>query len=125
MKYLTVKKIDHYGDETASVILESDTSSVEVFCHLCEYKEGDKIENLLHVLDADVKTASLSDWPNELIEENSKERLEKTGPYSYKGCAKVIDFENCIIEVLGFRIEVEDMPYQGAIEFEISRLDLW
>ncbi len=66
MNQLTVKRIDFYGDETASVTLENENSSIDVFCHLCEYKEGDKINNLLRVLDADVKAAYLSDWPAEI-----------------------------------------------------------
>lgn len=125
MDQLTVKKVDFYGDETATITLESDTSSIEVFCHLCEYQEGDKVDNLLRVLDADVKAAYLSDWPEELIKEKSQERLEKTGQYSYAGCGKVVDFENGIIEVKGFRIALEEVPFNGSVEFNIARLDLW
>lgn len=125
MNQLTVKNVEFYGDETASVTLENENSSVEVFCHLCEYSKGDKVNNLLRVLDADVKAAYLSDWPVEMIEEASKERIEKTGPYSYVGCGKVIDENEGIIEVQGFRIDVGEVPCQGAVEFEIDRLDLW
>jgi len=125
MNQLIVKKVDYYGDETATVTLESNITSIEVFCHLCNYQEGDKIENLLHPLDVDFKSAYLSDWPADLIEEKSQERLEKVGPFSYTGCGKVIDKENNIIEVKGFCIELNDTTYSDAIEFEIERLDLW
>tara|TARA_R110002072_G_scaffold252793_1_gene411588 strand:- start:52 stop:429 length:378 start_codon:yes stop_codon:yes gene_type:complete len=125
MNELTVNKVLFYGDETASVTLESDSSSVDVFCHRCEYKEGDKVNNLLQVLDAEVKAAYLGDWPVEIIKEKSQERLEKTGPYSYKGCGKVVDPENGIIEVKGFLIETNEILHCSAVEFEINRLDLW
>lgn len=125
MNQLTVKKVDFYGDETAIVTLESDISTVEVFCHLCEYEEGDKIENFLQVLDSKAKAAYLPDWPDGLIKEKTKERLDKTGSFSYTGCGKVIDTESSIIEVQGFRIELDETPAADIVEFEISRLDLW
>lgn len=125
MNQLTVKNVEFYGDETASVTLENENSSVEVFCHLCKYSEGDKVNNLLRVLDADVRAAHLSDWPADMIEEASRERIKKTGPYSYEGIGKVIDEHKGIIEVQGFRIEVGELPCQGSVEFEIDRLDLW
>lgn len=125
MRQLTVKKVEFYGTETATVTLESNTSSIDVFCHMCEYKEGDKVNNHLHVLDAEIKAAYLSDWSQDLIDEKSKERIEKTGTYSYVGCGKVVDTENSIIEVQGFRIEFDNIPFLGPVEFEITRLDLW
>lgn len=125
MNQLTVKKVMFYGEETATVTLESEAASIDVFCHMCKYKEGDKIDNLLQVLDADVKAAYLTDWPEELIKEKSKERLEKTGSYSYIGCGKVIETESSIVEVQGFRIELDEIPTQDIVEFKISRLDLW
>jgi len=38
------------------------------------------------------------------------------------GCGKVIDENEGIIEVQGFRIEVGEVPCQGAVEFDIDRL---
>lgn len=125
MNQLTVKKVEFYGEETATVTVESEAASIDVFCHMCEYKEGDKIDNLLQVLDADVKAAYLTDWPEELIKEKSKERLEKTGSYSYIGCGKIVETESSIVEVQGFRIELDEIPAQDIVEFKISRLDLW
>ena len=122
---LTVKSVKFYGDETASVTLENQNASVEVFCHLCEYSEGDKVNNLLRVLDADVRAAFPFDWPAEKIKEASREWIKKTGPYSYKGIGRVIDENEGVIEVQGFRIEVGEFPCQGSVEYEIYRLDLW
>ncbi|WP_298773842.1 hypothetical protein [uncultured Shewanella sp.] len=92
---------------------------------MCEYKEGNKIDDLLQVLGADVKAAYLTDWLEELIKEKSKERLDKTGSYSYIGCGKVVETESSIVEVQGFRIDLDEIPTQDIVEFKISRLDLW
>ena len=122
---LTVKDIEFYSDETATVTLENEISAIEVFCHLGEYAIGDKVNNHLNALDANVKAAYLHDWPAKMIAEASKERIEQTGPYSYVGCGKVIDEEQGIIEVRGFLIELDDVPCNRYVEFEINRLDLW
>lgn len=122
---LIIQKVEFYGDEAATVTLNNGHSSIEAFCHPCEYKIGDKVDNLLRVLEADVKSAYLLDWPEEAIEKASKERIEKTGTYSYVGVGTVADEKKDIITVNGFRIEVEDISCNGAVEFEIERLDLW
>lgn len=122
---LKVVDIELDSDETATVTLENEISSIEVFCHLGEYSIGDKVNNLLNVLDANVKAAYLNDWPAQMIAEASKERIEQTGPYSYVGCGKVIDEQQGIIEVRGFLIELDDVPCNDYVEFEINRLDLW
>jgi predicted ABC-class ATPase len=106
MNQLTVKKVEFYGDQTACVTLDSGISTITVFSHLCDCREGDKVDNLLRVLDAEVKTAYLSDWSNEVKREKSRERIEQTGPYSYVGCGSVVDRENGIIQVNGFCIEM-------------------
>ncbi|MCG8669964.1 MAG: hypothetical protein MI867_11165 [Pseudomonadales bacterium] len=125
MNQLTVKNVEFYGDETACVTLDSGISTIQVFCHLCGYREGDKVQNLLRVLDAEVKAACLSDWPAEVKREKSRERIEQTGPYSYVGFGAVVDRDNGIIQVNGFFIEIGDLPTEDPVEFEIIRLDLW
>ena len=125
MNQLTVKKVEFYGDETACVTLDCGISMIQVFCHLCVHREGDKVENLLRVLDAEVKAAYLSDWSAEVKRQKSRERIKQTGPYSYVGCGKVVDRENGIIQVNGFCIEIGDLPTEDPVEFEIDRLDLW
>ncbi len=123
MRKLTVTKVDFYDEDTATVTLASLTSSIDVFCHLCEYKIGDKVDNLLHVLDSEVTASSVLSYEN-LTDEKTHESINQTGPYSYMGTGTVVDQENCIIEVEGFLIELEDLPYKGSIEFTISRLDI-
>lgn len=114
------------GDESASVTLRSEHCDVVVFCYPCELKEGDYVPNHLSALDASAQAAYLSDWPDWQKEELGKERLEKIDayPYSYRGCGRVIDYENGLIEVLGFRIDLGEVPYDGAVEFDCMRLDL-
>ncbi|MEM5527876.1 hypothetical protein WN093_03495 [Gammaproteobacteria bacterium AS21] len=122
---LIVEKVEFYADEAATVTLNNGYSSIEAFCYPCDYKVGDKVDNLLRVLEANVKSAYLLDWPEEVIEQASQERIEKTATYSYVGCAKVTDEKKGIITVNGFRIEVGAIACSGAVAFEFSRLDLW
>ena len=127
MDKLIIKKVNFYGDETASVTVDSGLLSLEVFCHPCEYREGDTVSNLLQVLDADIKSAFLADWPEPEPGE-LQEYIKQTGSYSYIGRGKVIDVDNGIIEVLGVRIAVDylpNIPSNGIVEFNITRLDLW
>ena len=76
------------------------------------------------LLDAEAQAASLSDWPEELQEERAQERLEKIGPYAYRGCGRVVDRQSGLIEVLGFHIDLGKVPCDGAVEFECVRMDL-
>lgn len=126
MHTLLVERVDPYaaGDESASVTLRSADGEIVVFCYPCELKAGDRVANHLSALDSDARAASLSDWPEDEVEASSKERLEKVGPYSYRGCGRVLDQESGPIEVLGFRIELGEVPCDGAVEFECMRVDL-
>lgn len=112
------------GSESASVTLKSSHGEIEVFCYHCDLKAGDRVENFLFALDADARAASLSDWPSDEIEEREKERLHKVGPYAYQGCGRVLDRSSGLVEVLGFHIELGSVPCDGAVDFEISRVDL-
>lgn len=125
MNQLIVKNVDCYGDETATITLKSEFASIDIFCHLCDFKNGDKVEDLLDVLDVDFKSAYLNDWPESLIQEKSTMWIQKQGPYEYIGCGKVIDFESGIINVLGFHINFDQKLYSDWVEFKISRLELW
>jgi hypothetical protein len=126
MSTLLVERVDPYapGDECASVTLKSANAEIVVFCHLCELKVGDRVANHLSALDAEAQAASLSDWPDDMQEEQAQERLEKVGPYAYRGCGRVLDQESGLIEVLGFHIELGAVPCDGAVEFECMRIDL-
>lgn len=123
---LIVESVEPYspGDECASVILRSEQGVIEVFCHPCNLKVGDRVENRLSVLEANVYAAYLNDWPEAEKAERSIERLEKTGPYSYKGCGRTLDQQHGIIEVLGFCIDVGEVLFDGPVEFELSRVDI-
>lgn len=126
MNKIVVERVEPYspGDESASVTLRSPFGEIVVFCHPCTLKNGELIENHLSALDGDARAAYLSDWPEELKSEKSKQRLEKTGPYSYRGCGRVLDRASGLIEVLGFRIELGDIPCEGMVEFECKRVDI-
>ncbi|VAW68873.1 hypothetical protein MNBD_GAMMA10-1182 [hydrothermal vent metagenome] len=126
MNTLIVEKVALYtpGDESASVTLRSTHGSIVVFCYPCNLETGDIITNHLSALDANVQTAYLSDWPEEEKKEKTKEWLKRTGAYSYRGCGRVINQAQGLIEVLGFQIEIEDIPCDGAVEFKITRIDI-
>lgn len=126
MDSLVVERVDPYtsGDESASVALRSERGSIDVFCSPCNLTVGDRITNHLTALDADARAAYLSDWSEEEKAERSAERLEKIGPYAYRGCGVVVDRSCGLISVLGFRIELGDVPCDGPVEFECLRVDL-
>ncbi|MBD9579331.1 hypothetical protein IB260_28680 [Pseudomonas sp. PDM23] len=126
MNTLLVAHVEPYapGSESASVTLKSSHGEIEVFCYPCYLKAGDRVENFLFALDANARAASLSDWPSDEIEERGKERLQKVGPYAYQGCGRVLDRSSGLVEVLGFHIELGAIPCDGAVDFEISRVDL-
>jgi hypothetical protein len=126
MSTLIVESVEPYspGDESASVVLRSEHGVIEVFCHPCNLKVGERVENRLSVLDANVYAAYLTDWSEAEKAERSVERLEKTGPYSYKGCGLTLDQQRGLIEVLGFCIDVGEVPFDGPVEFKFSRVDI-
>ena len=126
MKELVIEKVEPYslGDESASVVLRSERGVIEVFCHLCNLKVGDKVENRLSVLDVDVRAAYLTDWSEDEKAERSVERLEKVGPYAYTGCGRTLDQQSGLIEVMGFCIDVGYVPFDGPVEFAFSRVDI-
>jgi len=126
MDTLLVSRVEPYalGDESASVTLRSASAEVIAFCWPCDLHVGDHIENRLSALDGIARAAYLSDWPEDEIAGRSKERLERVGPYAYQGCGRVLDRGAGVIEVLGFCIEVGEIPCEGAVEFECLRLDI-
>lgn len=126
MKTLLVEKVEPYspGDECASVTLRSEQGVIEVFCWPCDLKAGDIIENRLSALVEELQAAYCIDWPEDKKAECSRERLEKIGHYAYKGCATALDVEQGLISVLGFCIDVGEVPFDEALEFEFSRVSL-
>ena len=123
MNKLTVVLVDPPNDEAASVTLRSKTGEVTAFCHPCNLKAGDVIDNRLAVLDADVLAAYLSDWPEDEKEALSTEWIERTGHYSYRGRGRVIDQKEGLVGVQGFIVEM-GAPCNGYVDFDIRRLDI-
>lgn len=123
MNKLTVVLVDPPDDEAASVTLRSEQGELTAFCHPCDLKAGDVIDNRLAVLEADVLATFLSDWPEDEKAALSTEWIERTGHYSYKGRGRVIDQVEGLVEVLGFIIEM-DAPCDGYVDFNIRRLDI-
>jgi hypothetical protein len=126
MDTLLVSSVEPYapGDESASVTLRSNSAEIVAFCWPCALHVGDRIENHLSALDGVARAAYLSDWPEDERIERSKQRLEKVGPYAYQGCGRVIDRDAGLIEVLGFHIEIGEIPCEGSVEFECLRLSV-
>lgn len=127
MQTLLVTHVEPYSpdSEVASITLKSSHGEMEVFCHLYGVKAGDRIPNQLTSLGGWAQAASLTDWPEDLQKERAKERLERFGPYAYRGVGRVIDQDSGLIEVLGFHIELGEVPCDGVVEFECERIDLF
>lgn len=123
MNKLTVVLIDPPDEESASVTLCSAKGELVAFCHPCNLKVGDILENRLRVLDADVLATYLSDWPDEEKEALSTEWIERIGHYAYRGRGRVLDQNQGLVEVQGFLIEMGALS-DGHVDFEISRLDI-
>lgn len=123
MNKLTVLAVDPPDEEAASVTLRSEHAEVVAFCWPCDLKVGDIVENRLAVLDADVLATYLSDWPEAEKEELSREWIERTGHYTYRGRGRVIDQAEGLVEVRGFVIQLPVLSDE-YVDFEISRLDL-
>ena len=126
MNSLTVIRVEPFseGSESASVTLRSAHGEKTVFSYPCEVKVGDLIPNKLYGILSEAQAAYLSDWSDEEKLLRSEHRLEKTGPFGYRGCGHVIDQPSGTIEVFGFRVELGEVPCDGPIEFECERIDL-
>jgi hypothetical protein len=123
MDKLTVVSIEPSDEEGASVTLRSKDTEVVAFCWPCDLKVGDTVENRLSVLEVDAHAAYLLDWPQGEKDKLSREWIERTGHYTYRGRGCVIDQAAGLIKVQGFVIEMP-LPCDGYVNFEIARLDL-
>lgn len=128
MNDLLVTKIEPYADaddECASVTLKSDRGEIVAFCHLGLMSVGDRVPNLLRSgVDDDVRAPFFQDWPEEEKERLSREWLERTSHFGYRGCGRCINEAEGLVEVNGFVIQLGEVPWDGPVEFEIKRLDL-
>jgi hypothetical protein len=126
MKSLLVTRVQPFtpDSESAEVTLQSERGEITVFSHPCEVKVGDTVPNHVFSMDAEAQAAFLHDWPEDEQDQRSAERLERIGTFSYRGCGRVVNQSEGLIEVLGFVIDLGDVPCDGPIEFECKRLDL-
>ena len=126
MKRLIVSAVEPYsfGDECASVTLCSGQAEIVVFSHPCDLKIGETVENRLSILDGKVRSAYLSDWSDEAKKALSVQKLERIDHYAYRGTGQVINEAEGLVEVLGFIIDFGSVPCDGAVEFEVARLDV-
>nr|WP_315209324.1 hypothetical protein [uncultured Albidiferax sp.] len=126
MQTLLVDRVEPYapGDESSSVTLRSAHGFIDAFCFMRDLVEGEFVDNALFAVDAEIEAAVLLDWPEDLQAQRSAERIEKIGPYAYRGVGHVVDQPAGIIEVLGFRIAVGEVPCEGAVEFSFMRVDI-
>ena len=123
MDTLVVKAIARFGD-SAEVTLDSGKGEVVAFCYLCDLSVGQVVPNRLHGMTEHAEAAYLSDWPERLKSERSIERLDRIGGFAYRGCGQVVDQAEGLVEVLGFVLELGELPCTGSVEFECTRLDL-
>ena len=126
MKPLLVAHVERFrpGDESAEVTLRSELGELVAFSRPCDVETGAFVPNRLHVLDGDTKAAYLSDWPEDLRSDRSAERIERTGPFSYRGVGRVIDQSAGLVQALGFVFDFGDVPCDGHVEFECLRVDV-
>lgn len=123
MDTLVVAALERFGD-SAEVTLRSGRGEVLVFCHPCELGVGQTVPNLLSVMVDEARSAYLHDWPERLKAERSAERLDHLGGFAYEGCGRVIDQQAGLIEVLGFVLDLWEIPCADFVAFACSRIDI-
>lgn len=123
---IEVIKVEPYTADCdcAAVTLRSPQGDICVFSYPCDARVGSRVHAPLSSLDAQVQAAFLDDWPQAQKNACAVARLEQTGPYAYRGCGHVVDRAQGLISVLGFVIDVGEVPCDGAVTFECQRIDL-
>ncbi|QTN26201.1 hypothetical protein HZ993_12680 [Rhodoferax sp. AJA081-3] len=125
MKSLLVCAVEPYSPgDGADVTLRSDKAEIVVLCYPCGLVVGDTVENRLSILSGNVHSAYLSDWPEEDKVLRSHHKLERVGNYAYRGVGQVVNHAEGLVDVLGFVIDFGSVPCDGAVEFEVSRVDI-
>lgn len=126
MDSLLVKKIQRVtaDSEVAEVTVASSIGELVAFCFPCHLVPGQVIPNLLHGMTQEAQAAYLNDWPEDQKASAGVERLERIGTFGYAGCGKVIDQQAGVVEVLGFKLQLENLPCNGAVEFKCTRIDI-
>ncbi len=123
---LLVEAVDYFtpDSESATVTLRSNVGVIQAFCHPCSLQAGDYVKNELSAWVDELRAAYLIDWPDELKTELATESLQQLDDYAYRGCANVLDLANGLIVVNGFCFDVGEIPFNGTLEFEFSKVIL-
>ncbi|WP_428380846.1 hypothetical protein [Nevskia ramosa] len=126
MESFVVKKVQRVAaeSESAEVTLASSVAELVAFCFPCDLVEGQVIPNMLHGMTQEAQAAYLNDWPDDLKASASVERLERVGTFGYVGCGKVLDHKSGMVEVLGFKLQLENLSCNGVVEFKCTRIDI-
>ena len=119
-----IEKIEWLDKDSKEAILKvvSNMESLMCFSCPCSYNIGDVITEPLECLDTE--NIVLCDE-----KENSVEKIDKAFKYKLKG--KLIDIENGIIEVCGFKVHIDEDKIPGDIkngmyiQLYTSRIDIW
>ncbi|KWC79590.1 hypothetical protein WL58_01480 [Burkholderia cepacia] len=127
MKQIVVTRVAAYSvdSECAEVTLSCGEHEITVFSFGGTARVNDIVRTPVSAVDCDVRAACLDDWPDDAKRAASRQWIGKTAnPYGYRGCGQVVDREQGLIDVVGFVIDVGELPCGGAVEFECLRLDL-
>ena len=128
MRELLVAEVERIDptSEDAFVTLNSESGQVVAFSFPCGYDVGNYVGNLLHAdFVVELQSPYFKDWPAVERELASRERLDRTGAYSYSGCGRVIDHNNGLVQACGFVIDFGEVPSGTEfVEFEVTRFSL-
>ncbi|WP_233344092.1 hypothetical protein [Burkholderia cepacia] len=127
MKRIVVTRVAAYSvdSEYAEVTPCCGEHEITVFSFGGTARVNDIVRTPVSAVDCDVRAACLDDWPDDARRAASRQWIGKTAnPYGYRGCGQVVDREQGLIDVVGFVIDVGELPCGGAVEFECLRLDL-
>ncbi|VWC41879.1 hypothetical protein BLA13014_06953 [Burkholderia aenigmatica] len=127
MEQVVVMHVAPYStdSECAAVTLRCGEHAITVFSFGGDARVDDIVRTPVSAVDCEVRAACLDDWPDDARRAASRQWIGKTGnPYGYRGCGWVIDREQGLIDVVGFTLDMGELPCDGAVEFECLRLDL-
>ena len=120
-----VERIDPTS-EGAFVTLNSESGQLIAFCFPCAHAVGDRVSNRVYAdFIEQLQSPYFEDWPVAERELAARQRLDRTGTHSYRGCGQVIDLSNGLVQVCGFVIDFGEVPPSAEfVEFEVTRFSL-
>ena len=85
---------------------------------------GQRVRNRLSALDVRLLQSPYGfDWPQDEREKLGRDRLIRTGHYTYSGTGRVIDAGRGLVLVHGFLVDFGKVPDVDHVEFDVVRLD--